>query len=261
MAICFYFYATIQGYCLIKIMTNLDTIVKSLKAEIFVDPNGECFLSARGCCRLLGVGSNQLSASYMGVELTETLKTYGFDPASFSLKGIPDTALGILANYYGFVSRKRKPQAAILANLLSAVGARVLLQQTVNWQPKDSIEEYRTKLIEFGTNYLKVSSALPKIEQNLSNYLVTNESLPLTYDQYIKKKNIILTRPQRSDFVGRLSAWCKANDQPPTKLRRGSGHYNLYDAKHFAFMDALLEEVLTTEYGKRKRKVEQQFAI
>jgi hypothetical protein len=244
-------------------MLNIQTITESIQNEVKIDSEGKGIISLRGASRLLALGSNQLSHQYMAVILVQTLTHYGFEPASFAIKGIPDVALGLIANYFAYESKADNPQAKAVAQFLSAIGSRTVMQQIKGWIPSipKSSKEAFAELVELARQFTVAQFELPKLDQNLSHYYRDDNALPatpMTYKEYIKSQGVVLTVPQRSDFVTRLSTWCKQNDVPPTKIIRGTSKYNQYDSKHFDFMSALLDEVLTTSY-KPSRKAEEMF--
>lgn len=245
-------------------MSNLDTIVQSIKSEVKVDAQGKGSLSKRGLSRLLNVHMQNLVTSNMAVALVQELTQFGFDPDKFNENGIPDVALGLIANYYAYESKAANPQAKAVAKFLAATGARVVLQQIAGYvedKPKDPMLAFE-ELVTIARQYTGATAKLPKLDDNLSGYYNDSTALPaasMTYKEYIQDKGIELSVPQRSDFTTRLSHWCRTNDKPPTKIVRKGQKYNAYDSKHFPFMDTLLEEVLETSY-KPSRKAEAMFS-
>ena len=117
-----------------KNQLSIQEISNSIKAEIKVKPDGKASMSITGTGRLLGLSRDTLASNKMAVVLTQKLIQQGIDPDDFSVKGIPDVALGLIANYYAYQSKATNKQAELIADFLSAMGARTALQQIVGWK-------------------------------------------------------------------------------------------------------------------------------
>lgn len=221
---------------------DISAISESIKSEIKIDADGKGTLSLQGACALLGIGTYQLAHHCMDVELKQNLIAYGFDPASFAEEGLPEGALSIVVCYFAYEAKQTKKQAMVVAMFLATRGSRVALQNIVGWQA--------------------TPAELPKLDQKRQGCYKKAKALAdcgMTYREYCDDRGVTLNRSQQSDFVTRLSAWCKANDRTPERICRKNQYYNVYDSKHFPFMDALLQEVLEKDY-KPARKTEQMFS-
>ncbi len=193
-------------------MNNIRSITDSIKAEIKVDANGNATLTMRGTSRLLNLGSNQLSHHYMAATLIQTLTEYGFDPASFNEKGIPDVALGLIANYYAYESKATNDQAKQVAQFLSAMGARAALRQVAGWKPV--AQTYAESLRELADKVEK--------EEKIRSYF---DALPLAgfaYDRAVTVDSTVLTPAIEHMSVKQiLNHYC-------VSLKRGKLHNRFY---------------------------------
>lgn len=80
-------------------MLNIQTITESIQNEVKIDTEGKGTITSRGACLLLGINETSLVLQRMPVILVQRLIQYSFEPAAFGENGIPDVALGLIADY------------------------------------------------------------------------------------------------------------------------------------------------------------------
>ena len=99
-------------------MTELITLSEDLKNEIKVDSEGKGYVSIRGASRLLGMASQTLDRSFAASPeasfLAKKLTEQGFDVPAFSVNGIPDLALPVIADYYAFESKQASEEQDLI---------------------------------------------------------------------------------------------------------------------------------------------------
>jgi hypothetical protein len=121
-------------------MSDLERVINQIQKEIQIDDQGRGFISIWGAARLADVSYGTLSeALKSGVRqkpssLAEFLDRQGFDyirQNSCGSEGIPDLALALILEYYGYESleRYRSEQAKAACRGFRAIGIRVWMQQ------------------------------------------------------------------------------------------------------------------------------------
>ena len=204
----------------------------SLINEIKFNKKGQATLSKRGTARLLGIHSGDLNTARMDSKLIESLNEYGFDPETFNEMGIPDTALGLIANHFAVYSKNPRMQTLKVANFFAAVGARVALQKIGGWTPEveannetineASVKEMFKQLLENQTELLKWKAIKPHgltgIEDIAEAYadkgtegliLASDRDLYTVSEWHAKVIGGTLTKPMKHSIANRLAAMFK----------------------------------------------------
>ncbi|MCY6492133.1 hypothetical protein [Leptolyngbya sp. GGD] len=120
----------------------------SIVSELTVDANGVGRSTIRGVARMVGVSQPTLTEHFQGDRLTpsklsQMLMDAGFTGdslARFAQDGIPDTAIAIIATYYGFEAGRNctaKARSTVLA--FSSIGIRTYIQLHAEPDPTESI--------------------------------------------------------------------------------------------------------------------------
>ena len=120
-------------------MTDIERVTQQIKDEIRVDQQGRSFISIRGSARLADVADSSLRRAFEGAAqkpsgLAEFLIQNGFEGAAqneWRESGIPDLALALILEYYGYEAqeRYRREQAKAACRVFRAIGIRVWMQQ------------------------------------------------------------------------------------------------------------------------------------
>jgi hypothetical protein len=133
-------------------MTTLSEILAQINFEFKIDTNGKAFVSIRGAARLADVDEKSLRYSFQGAEekpskLATSLIEQGFSGAeqnNWSESGIPDTALAVILEYYGYEAqeRYRTELAKQCCRAFRAIGIRSWVQKELGWQPGTTGQPY-----------------------------------------------------------------------------------------------------------------------
>jgi hypothetical protein len=118
-------------------MYHFDELVKK---EFKLDQKGQAFISLSGAARICNITPGALSKILQEKQDSKTcdLKTsklaqiliqQGFLPVTFSEKGIPDTALALIIEYYAFDAQRTTQEALLAYRAFAAIGIRVWIQQ------------------------------------------------------------------------------------------------------------------------------------
>jgi hypothetical protein len=119
---------------------GFEQILTELYREATVFEDGRGTLTIRGAERFYCLPEGTLrnhfkSGRIKTSKLIKSLTELGFQVESFSEKGIPDAAIGVIGTYF---SRQQKPYAKEVrrrCNMLIAMGARSFLQKIRGWHP------------------------------------------------------------------------------------------------------------------------------
>ena len=130
-------------------MTELITLSEDLKNEIKVDSEGKGYVSIRGASRLFGVNHSTFVKQFAGgpdtSSMSEKLTAEGFKVEAFSVNGIPDLALPVIADYYAFESKQAseevKTNCLNFIRLTSSIGVRVWMQKIKGYEPMSVNQE------------------------------------------------------------------------------------------------------------------------
>lgn len=121
----------------------IEQVSEQIKKEIRVDEQGRGFISIRGAARLADVDHAVLVRAFQGgdqkpSQLARFLIQNGFEGGAqkgWNQSGIPDLALTLILEYYGYEAqeRYRREQAKAAYRAFSSMGIRVWMRQTVGW--------------------------------------------------------------------------------------------------------------------------------
>ncbi|MBE9039363.1 hypothetical protein IQ235_00950 [Oscillatoriales cyanobacterium LEGE 11467] len=127
----------------------MNDIIQQIQQEYRIADDGSVTVSIRGVARLAGVSwqalSKQFSTGSSGgnissSKLVQSLESRGFEAATFSVTGVPDTAVALILEYYAFDAGKRcTDRAKNCCRAFMAIGIRTWIQQQAGWsQPQKS---------------------------------------------------------------------------------------------------------------------------
>ena len=128
-------------------MSNLQQVLDDIRSEIQILPDGRGVASIRAVARLCDVQPSSLTRQFKGVaqtssKMTEMLIGSGFDSVAletFSQDGVPDIAIAIILEYYGYdAGRYCTEQARKCCRAFRAIGVRHWMQQIVGWTQQSS---------------------------------------------------------------------------------------------------------------------------
>lgn len=121
----------------------MDDIIRQIQQEYRIADDGSVTVSIRGVARLAGVSWQALSKQFStgseggnisGSKLVQTLESRGFEAATFSVAGVPDTAVALILEYYAFDAGKRcTEQAKNCCRAFMAIGIRTWIQTEAGW--------------------------------------------------------------------------------------------------------------------------------
>lgn len=131
-------------------------IIEQIKEEIQVDASGKAKASVRATARLAGVDDESIrkalkssaepSPSKLAVELMEQ----GFEAADLNLwrtEGIPDLAIAIILEYYGYCAgRYCTKQARLVCRSFNTIGIRAWIQEKLGWSKPATGETSMTQI-------------------------------------------------------------------------------------------------------------------
>jgi hypothetical protein len=132
-------------------------IIEQIKEEIQVDASGKAKASVRATARLAGVDDESIrktlksSADPSPSKLAVELMAQGFDAADLNLwrtEGIPDMAIAIVLEYYGYgAGRYCTKQARLVCRSFNTIGIRAWIQDKLGWtKPAASTETNMTQI-------------------------------------------------------------------------------------------------------------------
>lgn len=130
-------------------MTQIEQTVQAIRNEFRFNENGQAFVSIRGAARLAGVSDAGIVLSFQSAAdlkprpLAEFLIRQGFDATnleSFSTVGIPDTALSLILEYFGYEcqQRYRTEEAKACFRAFSTIGIRAWLQCELGYRQQQA---------------------------------------------------------------------------------------------------------------------------
>ncbi|BDA76151.1 hypothetical protein CAL7716_103170 (plasmid) [Calothrix sp. PCC 7716] len=125
---------------------EIASVVEQIQSEIEVDIQGRGKASVRAAGRLAGVSDTALrkafsSANLEPSELAKKLMQQGFESANLNdwlTAGIPDIAVGIILEYYGYdAGRYCTRQAKLVCQAFRTFGIRKWMQQIKGWEQQE----------------------------------------------------------------------------------------------------------------------------
>lgn len=117
-------------------------VIEQIKEEITVDASGQGKASMKATARLAGVSDKAIgkaleSANLEPSKLALMLMEHGFDAAnlnSWRTNGIPDIAIAIILDYYGYeAGRYCTVQAKLICRAFKTIGVRAWMQNIKGW--------------------------------------------------------------------------------------------------------------------------------
>ncbi|MBD2683264.1 MULTISPECIES: hypothetical protein [Nostoc] len=117
-------------------------IIEQIKQEITVDASGQGKASMKATARLAGVSDKAIgkaleSANLEPSKLAVMLMEQGFDAANlkeWKTNGIPDIAIAIILDYYGYeAGRYCTKQAKLICRAFKTIGVRAWMQDIMGW--------------------------------------------------------------------------------------------------------------------------------
>ncbi|MBD2505172.1 hypothetical protein [Anabaena azotica] len=130
-------------------------IIEQIKEEIQVDASGKAKASIRATARLAGVSDMAIiktldSANLEPSKLSKMLMEHGFDAANqnqWRTEGIPDTAIAIILEYYGYdAARYCTKQARLVCRSFNTIGIRAWIQDKLGWSKPATGETSMTQI-------------------------------------------------------------------------------------------------------------------
>ena len=120
-----------------KLDGKFQDVFAQLYDETTVQSDGSGTLSIRGVERFLGLRRGTFQKHLdrrhkTPTKLIKRLQGKGLDVTTWKSEGVPDAALGIIANYF---SATQGGEVEDRADFLATLGARVLLQRVKGWHP------------------------------------------------------------------------------------------------------------------------------
>lgn len=120
-------------------MIENQKLPEEFKQELFVEANGEGFMTQSAVGRLLGIAQQNINKLLVNIatpkNLSEPLKPF----AGMDLRAtpkIPDYVVGAIVIHYAMYARKKTEKAKKLAVVLAGCSIRTLIQRTLGWQPE-----------------------------------------------------------------------------------------------------------------------------
>jgi hypothetical protein len=132
-----------HGAFLIMAQLEIASVVEQIEDEIEIDTTGRGKASVRAAGRLAGVSDTALrkafsSANLEPSELAKKLMQQGFESANLNdwlTAGIPDIAVAIILEYYGYdAGRYCTQQAKLVCQAFRTFGIRKWMQQIKGWE-------------------------------------------------------------------------------------------------------------------------------
>jgi hypothetical protein len=178
-------------------MATLAEVQSNIAKEIKVNSQGQGFVSIRGAARLCDVDAAGLSRllssegdDFFSSKLGRKLAEEGFQTeksVDFSKSGIPDTALGVIIEYYAFDAGKRCTDLALAAfRAFARIGIRVWLQKSTNWRPEkgDNVPSLVETVAEMQKELYELKQNQRLLEQKMitSKVLAINPSIQTIED-------------------------------------------------------------------------------
>ena len=130
-------------------MTQIFHLPEEIKQELRLDLQGKIIASIRGVARLADIDKESIAKALRAggdpepSQLAVFLMNNGFNGGDLKAwidNGIPDLAIALILEYYGYEcqERYRREQAKKLCRAFRAVGFRVWAQQQLGWQNHNS---------------------------------------------------------------------------------------------------------------------------
>ncbi|MDZ8263698.1 hypothetical protein [Nostoc sp. ChiQUE01b] len=149
--------------------------IEQIKQEITVDASGQSKASMKATARLAGVSDKAIgkaleSANLEPSKLAVMLMEHGFDAANLQewrTNGIPDIAIAIILDYYGYeAGRYCTKQAKLICRAFKTIGVRAWMQDITGWtNPATQPQEQPP------------APALPPVEQRLHTLVQAMKTL------------------------------------------------------------------------------------
>ncbi len=154
---------------------EVSQIIEQIKQEITVDASGQGKASMKATARLAGVSDKAIgkaleSANLEPSKLAVMLMEQGFDAANLTewrTNGIPDIAIAIILDYYGYeAGRYCTKQAKLICRAFKTIGVRAWMQDIMGWtKPATQPQEQPP------------APALPPVEQRLHTLVQAMKTL------------------------------------------------------------------------------------
>ncbi len=150
-------------------------IIEQIKQEITVDASGQGKASMKATARLAGVSDKAIakaleSANLEPSKLAVMLMEQGFDAANLTewrTNGIPDIAITIILDYYGYeAGRYCTKQAKLICRAFKTIGVRAWMQDIMGWTKPATQPPQQTP-----------TPALPPVEQRLHTLIQAMKTL------------------------------------------------------------------------------------
>ncbi|HEY9799439.1 MAG TPA: hypothetical protein V6D25_03695 [Leptolyngbyaceae cyanobacterium] len=150
-------------------------IIEQVKEEIEVDASGQGKASMKGTARLAGVSDKAIgkaleSANLEPSKLALMLMEHGFDAANLTFwrtNGIPDIAIAIILDYYGYeAGRYCTKQAKLICRAFKTIGIRAWMQNITGWKNTSNQQPEQPP-----------APALPPVEQRLQTLVQAMKTL------------------------------------------------------------------------------------
>ncbi|BCL40066.1 hypothetical protein [Nostoc sp. MS1] len=130
-------------------------IIEQIKQEIEVDASGKAKASLRATARLAGVSATAILKTLDSVnqepsKLAQMLLESGFEAVNllgWKTEGIPDMAIAIILEYYGFdAGRYCTKQARLVCRSFNTIGIRAWIQEKLGWTKPATDETSMTQI-------------------------------------------------------------------------------------------------------------------
>ena len=119
-------------------MDNIQSILSQYNTEVSIDTNGKITFTIRAASRLLNITPQTLSENLKCKDkvskMAEKLITQGFQVSGYNTKGIPDTAMALIIEYYAFDAKKCTQEAKNLYRAFASIGIRTYFQKQLGWE-------------------------------------------------------------------------------------------------------------------------------
>jgi hypothetical protein len=199
-------------------MTQVEQIAQQIKSEFRLDAKGQAFVTIRGAARLADVDHTALVRAFSGGEqkpskTAEFLATNGFDygeQISWSKTGIPDTALALILEYYGYETqeRYRTQQAKLCCRAFRSVGIRAWVHEVIGWSEDPLVSsEQNTAELKAGLrdelDILKYCLDMTDLDNSLKAGIILNhagERMP-QLETAINQAHSLLAASNESDLL------------------------------------------------------------
>lgn len=195
-------------------MSQIEQTIQAIQSEFRLDNEGRAYVSIRGAARLADIDAESIgkalrSADQKPSSLSEFLAEQGFrgaDQTKWRNSGIPDTALALILEYYAYETqeRYRSEQAKLCCRAFRAIGIRLWLQQSLNWNQRSQsqapyfyqrILEFKRRTPKLPSGYfcifnetIELVSALEQFGYNLPDHCIIDISIGKCFCNFMRKE-------------------------------------------------------------------------